>query len=202
MRHIVVLFPFFYRIYGQQHPVHGSVHFSHSLQHHPGPHPSLLLLQVITIRLNQIQNPWSVAIYLHTALWDRYKRQESRPRYSIDLVQDETYIPPGESLKDLIEHSRSVGSGSGSGLPLLVRNKYFHLQLIKWETKDLVFPKLCVILSHHKFPFQEPKAHINSMKADLALREMTNMKANETDNFSFVCECVLFCSFPTFSPVL
>ncbi|KAI3361790.1 hypothetical protein L3Q82_002131 [Scortum barcoo] len=49
----------------------------------------------------------------------RYKRQESRPRYSIDLEQEETYIPPGESLKDLIEHSRSIGSGSGSGLPLL-----------------------------------------------------------------------------------
>ncbi|XP_049908873.1 bone morphogenetic protein receptor, type IBb [Epinephelus moara] len=51
----------------------------------------------------------------------RYKRQESRPRYSIDLEQEETYIPPGESLKDLIEHSRSIGSGSGSGLPLLVQ---------------------------------------------------------------------------------
>lgn len=50
----------------------------------------------------------------------RYKRQESRPHYSIDLEQEETYIPPGESLKDLIEHSRSIGSGSGSGLPLLV----------------------------------------------------------------------------------
>lgn len=49
----------------------------------------------------------------------RYKRQESRPRYSIGLEQDETYIPPGESLKDLIEQSQS--SGSGSGLPLLVR---------------------------------------------------------------------------------
>lgn len=49
----------------------------------------------------------------------RYKRQESRPRYSIGLEQDETYSPPGESLKDLIEQSQS--SGSGSGLPLLVR---------------------------------------------------------------------------------
>ncbi|TNN80622.1 Bone morphogenetic protein receptor type-1B [Liparis tanakae] len=49
----------------------------------------------------------------------RYKRQESRPRYSIGLEQDETYIPPGESLRDLIEQSQS--SGSGSGLPLLVQ---------------------------------------------------------------------------------
>ncbi|MEQ2187235.1 Bone morphogenetic protein receptor type-1B, partial [Goodea atripinnis] len=47
----------------------------------------------------------------------RYKRQESRPRYSIGLEQDETYIPPGESFKDLIE--QSLTSGSGSGLPLL-----------------------------------------------------------------------------------
>ncbi|NXC33178.1 BMR1B protein, partial [Campylorhamphus procurvoides] len=49
----------------------------------------------------------------------RYKRQETRHHYSIGLEQDETYIPPGESLKDLIEQSQS--SGSGSGLPLLVR---------------------------------------------------------------------------------
>ncbi|XP_062418283.1 bone morphogenetic protein receptor type-1B isoform X1 [Pungitius pungitius] len=49
----------------------------------------------------------------------RYRRQESRPRYSIGLKQDETYIPPGESLRDLIEQSQS--SGSGSGLPLLVQ---------------------------------------------------------------------------------
>jgi len=52
----------------------------------------------------------------------RYKRQESRPRYSIGLEQDETYIPPGESLRDLIEQSQN--SGSGSGLPLLVRYSY------------------------------------------------------------------------------
>ncbi|MEQ2247409.1 Bone morphogenetic protein receptor type-1B [Ilyodon furcidens] len=51
----------------------------------------------------------------------RYKQQTSRPPYSIDLEQNETYIPPGETLNDLIEHSRSAGSGSGSGLPLLVQ---------------------------------------------------------------------------------
>ncbi|XP_030213771.1 bone morphogenetic protein receptor type-1B isoform X2 [Gadus morhua] len=49
----------------------------------------------------------------------RFKRQESRPRNSMGLVQDESYIPSGESLKDLIEQSQS--SGSGSGLPLLVQ---------------------------------------------------------------------------------
>lgn len=58
----------------------------------------------------------------------RYKRQESEPRYSINLEQDDSYIPPGESLKDLIEHSHSVGSGSGSGLPLLVRRRHCTLR--------------------------------------------------------------------------
>ncbi|KAM9307328.1 bone morphogenetic protein receptor, type IBb [Pholidichthys leucotaenia] len=62
----------------------------------------------------------------------RYKRQESQPRYSIDLEQDETYIPPGESLKDLIEHSHSIGSGSGSGLPLLVQRTIAkQIQMVK-----------------------------------------------------------------------
>ncbi|XP_026153875.1 bone morphogenetic protein receptor, type IBb [Mastacembelus armatus] len=62
----------------------------------------------------------------------RYKRQESRPRHSIDLEQDEAFIPPGESLKDLIEHSRSIGSGSGSGLPLLVQRTIAkQIQMVK-----------------------------------------------------------------------
>lgn len=61
---------------------------------------------------------------------DRYKRQESRPHYSIDLEQEETYIPPGESLKDLIEHSRSIGSGSGSGLPLLVKQRHYNVSFL------------------------------------------------------------------------
>ncbi|KAM7392875.1 hypothetical protein PAMA_007809 [Pampus argenteus] len=62
----------------------------------------------------------------------RYKRQESRPRYSINLEQEETYIPPGESLRDLIEHSRSIGSGSGSGLPLLVQRTIAkQIQMVK-----------------------------------------------------------------------
>lgn len=65
-----------------------------------------------------------VQLTSYPLLCGRYKRQESQPRYSIDLEQEETYIPPGESLKDLIEHSRSVGSGSGSGLPLLVGTKH------------------------------------------------------------------------------
>ncbi|XP_062398935.1 bone morphogenetic protein receptor type-1B [Sardina pilchardus] len=60
----------------------------------------------------------------------RYKRQESRPRYSMGLEQDETYIPPGESLKDLIEQSQS--SGSGSGLPLLVQRTIAkQIQMVK-----------------------------------------------------------------------
>ncbi|KAK1175998.1 hypothetical protein AOXY_G768 [Acipenser oxyrinchus oxyrinchus] len=60
----------------------------------------------------------------------RYKRQESRPHYSIGLEQEETYIPPGESLIDLIELSQS--SGSGSGLPLLVQRTIAkQIQLVK-----------------------------------------------------------------------
>ncbi|XP_061623111.1 bone morphogenetic protein receptor type-1B-like [Phyllopteryx taeniolatus] len=60
----------------------------------------------------------------------RYKRQLSRPRYTIGLEQDETYIPPGESLKDLIEQSQS--SGSGSGLPLLVQRTIAkQIQMVK-----------------------------------------------------------------------
>uniref|UniRef100_W5KHX7 Serine/threonine-protein kinase receptor n=1 Tax=Astyanax mexicanus TaxID=7994 RepID=W5KHX7_ASTMX len=60
----------------------------------------------------------------------RYKRQELRPRYSMGLEQDETYIPPGESLKDLIEQSQS--SGSGSGLPLLVQRTIAkQIQMVK-----------------------------------------------------------------------
>ncbi|KAG5207512.1 hypothetical protein JEQ12_017276 [Ovis aries] len=60
----------------------------------------------------------------------RYKRQEARPRYSIGLEQDETYIPPGESLRDLIEQSQS--SGSGSGLPLLVQRTIAkQIQMVK-----------------------------------------------------------------------
>ncbi|XP_013859170.1 bone morphogenetic protein receptor, type IBb [Austrofundulus limnaeus] len=62
----------------------------------------------------------------------RYKRPTSQPPYSIDLEQDESYIPPGESLKDLIEHSRSIGSGSGSGLPLLVQRTIARqIQMVK-----------------------------------------------------------------------
>lgn len=50
----------------------------------------------------------------------RYKWQTERQRYHRDLEQDEAFIPAGESLKDLINQSQT--SGSGSGLPLLVRN--------------------------------------------------------------------------------
>lgn len=82
----------------------------------------------------------------------RYKRQEARPRYSIGLEQDETYIPPGESLRDLIEQSQS--SGSGSGLPLLVREEYnmsseemcsegkcqFHLAYRAVDSENALYP--------------------------------------------------------------
>ncbi|XP_067401890.1 bone morphogenetic protein receptor type-1B-like [Emydura macquarii macquarii] len=60
----------------------------------------------------------------------RYKRQETRPHYSLGLEQDEIYIPPGKSLKDLIEHSQS--SESGSGLPVLVQRTIAkQIQMVK-----------------------------------------------------------------------
>ncbi|KAI1900213.1 hypothetical protein AGOR_G00047690 [Albula goreensis] len=71
-----------------------------------------------------------ILFFIIVIFYFRYKRQESRPRYSIGLEQDETYIPPGESLKDLIEQSQS--SGSGSGLPLLVQRTIAkQIQMVK-----------------------------------------------------------------------
>ncbi|XP_078578590.1 bone morphogenetic protein receptor type-1B-like isoform X1 [Branchiostoma floridae x Branchiostoma japonicum] len=50
----------------------------------------------------------------------RYKKRELGTRYDMEVGDhDETFIPPGDTLKDLIEQSQS--SGSGSGLPLLVQ---------------------------------------------------------------------------------
>ncbi|XP_028836010.1 bone morphogenetic protein receptor, type IBb isoform X2 [Denticeps clupeoides] len=61
----------------------------------------------------------SFLILLVLFCYFRSRRQGSRPRYSLSLEQDDSFIPVGESLKDLIEQSQS--SGSGSGLPLLVQ---------------------------------------------------------------------------------
>ncbi|XP_077998950.1 bone morphogenetic protein receptor type-1B-like [Glandiceps talaboti] len=48
----------------------------------------------------------------------RYKRREDRRRFDLEVTEnEENYIAPGETLKDLIDQS----SGSGSGLPLLVQ---------------------------------------------------------------------------------
>ncbi|MBN3300321.1 BMR1B protein, partial [Amia calva] len=73
----------------------------------------------------------SIILALLIVFWYfRCKRQESRPRYSIGLEQDESYIPSGESLKDLIDQSQS--SGSGSGLPLLVQRTIAkQIQMVK-----------------------------------------------------------------------
>ncbi|XP_056146403.1 bone morphogenetic protein receptor, type IBb [Lampris incognitus] len=62
----------------------------------------------------------------------RPKSQEPQPqpRYSSD--PEDHYIPPRESLKDLIHQSQSVGSGSGSGLPLLVQRTIAkQIQMVK-----------------------------------------------------------------------
>lgn len=66
----------------------------------------------------------------------RYKWQSDRQRYQKDLEQ-EVFIPAGESLRDLIHQSQS--SGSGSGLPLLVGTHHYIeicLSVIshKWKT--------------------------------------------------------------------
>ncbi|NP_001158366.1 bone morphogenetic protein receptor 1 precursor [Saccoglossus kowalevskii] len=48
----------------------------------------------------------------------RYKKREDRRRFALEVAEnEETFISPGETLKDLIDQS----SGSGSGLPLLVQ---------------------------------------------------------------------------------
>ncbi|KAI5624461.1 bone morphogenetic protein receptor, type IBb isoform 1 precursor [Silurus asotus] len=71
-----------------------------------------------------------ILIFIIVFCYFRYKRQELQPRYTIGLEQDETYIPPGESLKDLIDQSQS--SGSGSGLPLLVQRTIAkQIQMVK-----------------------------------------------------------------------
>ena len=50
----------------------------------------------------------------------RYKKREANRRYALESVQtDESYISPGQTLRELIDNSQT--SGSGSGLPLLVR---------------------------------------------------------------------------------
>uniref|UniRef100_A0A674EA62 receptor protein serine/threonine kinase n=1 Tax=Salmo trutta TaxID=8032 RepID=A0A674EA62_SALTR len=83
-----------------------------------------------TVNSTQSTQGISVLLWLYQCVSSRYKRQESRPHYSIGLEQDETYIPPGESLKDLIEQSQS--SGSGSGLPLLVQRTIAkQIQMVK-----------------------------------------------------------------------
>lgn len=79
-------------------------------QHPPHPHHS----QQFSL---QESVPW---IHVPCLMCVRYKRQRMRARYSMGLEQDD--IPAGESLKDLIEQSQS--SGSGSGLPLLVRHSH------------------------------------------------------------------------------
>ncbi|KAA8584594.1 hypothetical protein FQN60_008379 [Etheostoma spectabile] len=61
-----------------------------------------------------------------------YCNRDLHPTIPPLVPSEETYIPPGESLKDLIEHSRSIGSGSGSGLPLLVQRTIAkQIQMVK-----------------------------------------------------------------------
>lgn len=122
---------FLFRLCRQEQPEHGSPHLNHSLQHHPQSHPHLLLLQVRTWGWHMYASLRSHflctlnIIIMASPFCARYKRQDSRPHYRINLEENESYIPAGESLKDMLEHSRSIGSGSGSGLPLLVRREHY-----------------------------------------------------------------------------
>ena len=49
----------------------------------------------------------------------RYRRRELHRKHLLAEAENETFISVGDTLQDLIEQSQS--SGSGSGLPLLVR---------------------------------------------------------------------------------
>lgn len=147
-------------------PPHGLADLSHCVQHYTGCHYCLLLLQVnfmwpsntslLEFTAPLYKDPKMIIhsvnystyffglFFFKRVRWTalcfyRYKRQESRPRYSIGLEQDETYIPPGESLKDLIEQSQS--SGSGSGLPLLVRHAHCSQTPVTFErcSTDLLY---------------------------------------------------------------
>ena len=70
----------------------------------------------------------------------RYKKREERQARYLEAVENcDTYIPAGESLRELIDQSQS--SGSGSGLPLLVRITHcsFSYQL----TSSITFNRFC-----------------------------------------------------------
>ncbi|ELU04731.1 hypothetical protein CAPTEDRAFT_111904 [Capitella teleta] len=61
-----------------------------------------------------------ILIITITFVYLRYKRREvRRAQYLEEAEHCDSYIPSGESLKELIDRSQS--SGSGSGLPLLVQ---------------------------------------------------------------------------------
>ncbi|XP_064639813.1 bone morphogenetic protein receptor type-1B-like [Lineus longissimus] len=70
-----------------------------------------------------------ILIITITFVYLRYRRREvRRQQYLEEAEQCDTFINPGETLRDLIEASQS--SGSGSGLPLLVQRtiaKQIHL---------------------------------------------------------------------------
>ncbi|CAH1793817.1 unnamed protein product [Owenia fusiformis] len=71
-----------------------------------------------------------ILIITVTFIYLRYRKREVRRQQYLEEAEqcDAGYIPPGETLKDLIDHTQS--SGSGSGLPLLVQRtiaKQIHL---------------------------------------------------------------------------
>lgn len=112
----------FCRLCGQWNHVHGYHHFSHSLQHRRCLHLCFPLLQVkktgewYTFYIIYFLMLTSIASLFCT----RCRRRHLRPGYRSGLEQEETYTPSGDYRKGLIDHSCSMGSGSGSGLPRLV----------------------------------------------------------------------------------
>ena len=58
----------------------------------------------------------------------RYRRRELHRKHLLAEAENETFISVGDTLQDLIDQSQS--SGSGSGLPLLVRLLHSILLLI------------------------------------------------------------------------
>ena len=61
-------------------------------------------------------------LFLKNCVFRYKKREERQAGYLEEVEHCDTYIPAGESLRELIDQSQS--SGSGSGLPLLVRTKH------------------------------------------------------------------------------
>ena len=81
--------------------------------------PKMFFICVFILNLITIcQWVWTVTIFVNSSI-ARYRRRELHRKHLLAEAENETFISVGDTLQDLIEQSQS--SGSGSGLPLLVR---------------------------------------------------------------------------------